>query len=188
MKQHPAIILIGRQFMEMQSMSLDLVRGLGALRVDTEKVKVIYSGSIKYRTGGITGVAENVSMINEIRDIVVIKDTEDAIMNLKFEGFGEKYDPRNLRETLLDLIDVFHPNTVVAKGEEFHITLRPNADLSQLNRPAFRKSPAERMVEDTEVKKLLDRGILEPSISPYGTSNVLVPKKPLPDGTPGGYG
>jgi hypothetical protein len=42
------------------------------------------------------------------------------------------------------------------------------------------------MAGDTEVKKLLDRGILEPSISPYGTSNVLVPKKPLPDGTPGG--
>jgi hypothetical protein len=60
--------------------------------VDTEKGKVMYSGSIRYRTGGITGVAENLSMINETRDIVVIKDTEDAIMNLKLEGFGEKED------------------------------------------------------------------------------------------------
>jgi hypothetical protein len=42
MKQLPAIMLIGRQFMEIQSMSLDLSRGLEALRVDTEKVKVMY--------------------------------------------------------------------------------------------------------------------------------------------------
>jgi hypothetical protein len=115
-------------------------------------------------------------MLNETRDIFVIKDTEDAIMNLNLEGFGEKDDQRNLRETLLEFIDVFHPNTGVVPEEEFHITLRSNADMSQLNRPAFRIILAERMVEDTEVKKLLDRGMLEPSISPCGTSDVLVPK------------
>jgi hypothetical protein len=71
-------------------------------------------------------------------------------------------------------------------GGEFRILLKPNADLSKLNRPAFRKSPVERAIEDAEMQKLLDRGILEPSFSPCGISNVLVPKKHLPDGTPGG--
>jgi hypothetical protein len=36
------------------------------------------------------------------------------------------------------------------------------------------------------MKKLLERGIIEASVSPYGTSNVMVPKKALPDGTLGG--
>jgi Reverse transcriptase (RNA-dependent DNA polymerase) len=41
-------------------------------------------------------------------------------------------------------------------------------------------------VEEVEMKKLLERGIIEPSVSACGTSNVMVPKKALPDGTPGG--
>jgi hypothetical protein len=41
-------------------------------------------------------------------------------------------------------------------------------------------------VEEVEMKKLLKRGIIESSVSPCGTSNVMVPKKALPDGTPGG--
>jgi hypothetical protein len=39
MKQLPAIMLIGRQFMEMHSMSLDLGRGLGELRWIRRKVR-----------------------------------------------------------------------------------------------------------------------------------------------------
>jgi hypothetical protein len=44
----------------------------------------------------------------------------------------------------------------------------------------------DKKVEEVEMKKLLERGIIEPSVSPYGTSNFMVPKKALPDGTPGG--
>jgi Reverse transcriptase (RNA-dependent DNA polymerase) len=35
------------------------------------------------------------------------------------------------------------------------------------------------------MKKLLERGIIEPSVPHCGTSNFMVPKKALPDGSPG---
>jgi hypothetical protein len=44
----------------------------------------------------------------------------------------------------------------------------------------------EKKVEEVEMKMLLERGIIEPSVSPCGMSNVMGPKKALPDETPGG--
>jgi hypothetical protein len=41
-------------------------------------------------------------------------------------------------------------------------------------------------VEQRETQVLMERGIVEPSESPYGTANVFDPKKSLPDGTSGG--
>jgi hypothetical protein len=72
------------------------------------------------------------------------------------------------------------------RGPYFSIKLQDGADIPQLNRVAFLKSPLEKKVEDDEMKKLLVRGIIEPSISPCCTSNVMVPTKALPEGTPGG--
>jgi hypothetical protein len=186
MDQLPATILIGRQFMELHSMSLELGRGLGSLRAETSGGRVTFSGSIRLQVKKAGGEPENVHGVGESRKLVAASDTEDAIRHLNLDGFGTVGDQAKLREVLVEHIDVFCPNTGVVPGEEFRIVLRPEADLSKLNRPAFRKSPTERAIEDAEVKKLLDRGILEPSISPCGTSNVLVPKKDLPDGTPGG--
>jgi RNase H-like domain found in reverse transcriptase len=91
-----------------------------------------------------------------------------------------------LQEVLLEYRDVFRPTTSIVRGPDFSIKLRDGADIPRPNRVAFRKSPLENKVEEIEMKKLLERGIIEPSISPCGTSKVLVPKKALPDGTPGG--
>jgi hypothetical protein len=41
-------------------------------------------------------------------------------------------------------------------------------------------------VKEVEMLKLLECGIIEPFVAPCGTSNVMVSKKALPDGTPGG--
>jgi hypothetical protein len=87
---------------------------------------------------------------------------------------------------LLDNWEVFRPTTEIVKGTDFSIKLQEGAEVSRLNRVAFRKSPLEKEVEVVEMRKLLERGILEPSISPCGTSNVLVPKKAQPEGKPGG--
>jgi hypothetical protein len=72
------------------------------------------------------------------------------------------------------------------KGPDFSIKLQDGADIPRLNRVAFRKSSLEKKVEEVEMKKLLECGIIESSVSPYGTSNVMVPIMALPDGTPGG--
>jgi Reverse transcriptase (RNA-dependent DNA polymerase) len=92
-----------------------------------------------------------------------------------------------LREALNETWEVFRPTLGDAsKNGEFHIKLTPDAEVSRLNRPAFRKSPKEREVEGEEMRRLLARGIIELSDSPCGTNNVMVPKGALPDGSPGG--
>jgi hypothetical protein len=87
---------------------------------------------------------------------------------------------------LTEYVDVFSAETGTVPGCEFKIEIEAGADLSKLNRPAPRKSPMEQDIERREMRKLLARGIVEPSQSPFGTANVFVPKMPLQDGTPGG--
>jgi hypothetical protein len=55
--------------------------------------------------------------------------------------------------------------------------------VSWLKQIAFRKSLFEKKLEEAELRKLLEHGIVEPSLTPCGTSNVKVPKKKLADGT-----
>jgi hypothetical protein len=87
---------------------------------------------------------------------------------------------------LLEYVDVFSPTTETVPGVEYVIQLKPDADLSQLNRPSFRKSPKELATEREAMEKLLERGIVQPSASCYGTNNVFVEKKRHPDGTSAG--
>jgi hypothetical protein len=92
-----------------------------------------------------------------------------------------------LREALNENWEVLRPTLRDAsENGEFHIKLTPDAEVSRLNRPAFRKSPKEREVEGDEMRGKLARRIIEPSDSPCGTNNVMVPKKAMPDGSEGG--
>jgi hypothetical protein len=58
--------------------------------------------------------------------------------------------------------------------------------VSRLNRIVFLKSPLEKEVEEAEMRRLLEWGIVELSMSPCGNSNVIVPKGAIPDVTRGG--
>jgi hypothetical protein len=87
---------------------------------------------------------------------------------------------------LLEYRGVFRPTTSIVRGPYFSIKLQDGADIPRLNLVAFRKSPLEKKVEEVEIKKLLERGIFKPSVSPRGTSNVMVLTKALRNGTPGG--
>ena len=87
---------------------------------------------------------------------------------------------------LIEYIDVLSAETGMVPGLEFKIEIEKGADMSMLNRTTPRKSPMEQEVEKREMRELLERGIVEYSRSPYGTSNVFVPKTPPQDGTPGG--
>jgi hypothetical protein len=74
----------------------------------------------------------------------------------------------------------------VAIGPDFDIIIRPDSNLASLDCPRFRMSRVKKEIEKREVTKLLERGILEQSLSEFGTNNVLVGKKPSPDGSFGG--
>jgi hypothetical protein len=114
------------------------------------------------------------------------EDIRDAIEAMDFAEFGDAEDKKALREVLPEYRDVVRPTTSIVRGPDFSIKLQDCADIPRLNRVAFWKSPLEKNVEEVEMKKMMERGIIKPSVSPCGTSNIMVPKNTLPDGTPGG--
>jgi hypothetical protein len=89
-------------------------------------------------------------------------DIRDVIEAMDFIDFGDAEDQKALREVLLKYRDVFRPTTSIVRGPDFSIKLRDGADIPRLNRVAFRKSPLQKKVEEAEMKKLLERGIIEP--------------------------
>jgi hypothetical protein len=97
---------------------------------------------------------------------VEVADIRDAIEAMDFPGFGEQSDQESLRRVSLDNWEVFRPATEIVKGPDFSIELQQGADVSRLNRVPFRKSPLEKEVEEVEMRKLLERDIVEPSLSP----------------------
>jgi hypothetical protein len=119
-------------------------------------------------------------------DQQVVADTLDAIEEMDLSGFGETEDQKALRSVLRESSDVFSPKTGTVPGWELRIKVEDGAELAKLNRPVMRRSPMEQEVERREMQGLLKRGIVEPSESPYGTANVFLPKKAVPDGTSGG--
>jgi hypothetical protein len=143
-----------------------------------------FSGSIRYGQREV-GTRKSIAEVHESIEAVGEEDISDAIEAMDFAEFGDAEDQKALREVLLEYRDVFRPTTSIVWGPDFSIKLQDGADIPRLNRVAFRTSLLEKKAEEVEMKKLLERGIIEPSISPCGTSNVMVPKKALPDGTPG---
>jgi hypothetical protein len=110
------------------------------------------------------------------------EDIRDAIGAMDFAEFGDAEDQKALREGLLEYRDGLRPTTSIVRGAYFSIKLQDGAKAPRLNRIAFRTGPSEKKVKEVEIKKLLDRGISDPSVSPCGTSHVMVPKVLL-DGT-----
>jgi Reverse transcriptase (RNA-dependent DNA polymerase) len=119
-------------------------------------------------------------------DQQVVGDTLDAIEEMDLSGFGETEDQEALESELREYSDVFSPKTGTVPEWEFRIKVEDGAELAKLNRPVMRRSPMEPEVERREMQGLLEGGTVEPSESPYGTANVFVPKKALPDGASGG--
>jgi hypothetical protein len=144
----------------------------------------------------VEGVREVVSTTQEHGTVAVKtiwdferEDILEEMRCLNLDSFGDDGDEESriqLREALNENWEFFRPTLGDAsENGEFHIKLTPDAEVSRLNRPAFRKSPKEREVEGEEMRRLLARGIIEPSDSPCGTNNVMVQKKALPDSSPG---
>jgi hypothetical protein len=86
-------------------------------------------------------------------------------------------------KVLLEYTDVFSPTV---PGVEYVTQLKHDADLSKLNMKSFRKSPKELATEREAMERFLERVIVRPSASWYGTNNVFVEKWRHPDGTSAG--
>ncbi len=88
------------------------------------------------------------------------KELQEALRSLSWEK-------RNIFKGVGSIKNISHKIKLIEGSEPIFLPLR-------------RRTPAEQEFERKEVKKLVERGILEPSTSPWGTLNVFVPKK---DGT-----
>jgi hypothetical protein len=117
---------------------------------------------------------------------VVSEEVRAAIegMDLSEFGDGAKYQEDLRKLFCWNTWTSFLPTTETVPGVEYVIQLKPDAYSSQLSRPSFRKSPKELATERQAMWDLLERGIVQPSSSCYGTNNVFVEKKRHPDGTP----
>jgi hypothetical protein len=187
MKPIPSRVLLGRGFMLRYGMELDLRRGLGSLwqRPAMERLASVaaYVMESKWETG--VGNPRELTRLRK-RCATRSKRMRGAIEAMDFPDFGEQSDQESLSRVLLDNWEVFRPTKAIVKGPDFSLKVQEGADVSRLNRVAFRKSPLEKKVEEVEMRKLLERGIVKLSLSPFGTPNVMVPKKKFPDGTSGG--
>jgi hypothetical protein len=130
---------------------------------------------LTFRITGYDGIAtsEGIRAISE--DVKVVTEGLD----LSDIGSGED-NQKVLRNKVLEY-SVLSPTTETVPGEEYTITIKPDADLLPLFRPAFRKAPKEMEQERRDMERLLERGIVESSSSCYGTSNDFVEKRRYPD-------
>jgi hypothetical protein len=142
-------------------MKLDLGQDRGSFRVRTEHGEARHSGSIRYEQPRREGQGKWVEEVRQSTMAIADEDTREAIEALDLSEFGEAADQDAMRRVLLEYQDVFRPTTGVVPGAAFVIKLEEGADVSSLNRTAFRKSPMEKELELVEMTKLLDRGILE---------------------------
>ena len=91
-------------------------------------------------------------------ELVVEKQALDALLAKYQDVFPEGLPPGMPPDR-----NVVHP-----------ITLEPNAKPSY--RPMYRLSPEEKAECETQVKDLLDKGLIQPSSSPWGSPILFVPK------------
>jgi hypothetical protein len=167
-------IFLGRMFLLENKVVLDLRDGHGSL----VSAGITHEGCILARNVG-DNLAEQVAFVSE--------DVTATIEGMDLSEFGDgRKDQDALRNVLSEYTDVFSPTTETVPGVEYVIQQKPDADLSQLNMKSFRKSPKELGTEREAMERLLERGIVRPSASCYGTNNGFVEKRRHPDGTSAG--
>jgi hypothetical protein len=152
MRTMPSKVLVGASFMRKYGMVINLQPGKGYYSLGG----VRYHGRVGLpRSEPVEGFRAVVSNIREHGTVAVNttcdferEDILKEIRCLNLDSFGHDGDGESriqLREALNENWEVFRPTLGDAsENGDFHIRLIPGAEVSRLNRPAFRKSPKER--------------------------------------------
>jgi len=160
-------VLIGRAFWIKNKLKLDLTRGQGTINALGRS----FSGPVYYPQD--LGYLPSY----ESEEVQAVEEEVDIDDKIKTMGLSEFSPDVSLQERLRDILwkkrNIFKGVGAI-KGVTHKIKLKPEAEPVFL--PMRRRSPAEKKTEEDSVRKLLDMGVLEPSVSLWGTSNVFVPK------------
>ena len=108
--------------------------------------------------------------------MVTIEDCEvdEAITKMNLTEFGTADQIKRLRHILWKHRSLFKGMGTI-KNYEHRIMLRD--DVHPYCAPIRRRSPKEAATEKEMITSLVDRGVLEKSISPWAANNVFVPKR-----------
>lgn len=117
---------------------------------------------------------------------VVSADLPGQIAAWDLSQFGSEQYQNFLLVLLLKCKAAFQPTTDVDMGHEFDIGLTEPTTAANLECPWYKKWRVGKEMEWAAMQKLLEREILEPSMSPLATNNVPVRKEDMLDGSNGG--
>ncbi len=160
----PDTVLIGRDFWRKHALVMNLESNLGSVVVDGRRI----SGP----------VAQEVHEVVEedVRKVIEDHEVDDYLLNkIDYSEFSKDPARRNgLRDLLREKREIFKGMGCIA-GVKHRIQLKEEA--VPVCCPVRRRSPKEEEVEREAMRKLLDLGVLEPSVSPWAANNVFVPKK-----------
>lgn len=110
-----------------------------------------------------------------VRAIIEDADVDLVLRNVDFQAFSTNPSKRNLLRKLLWKRRAIFKGLGRIAGVQHKIALKPDA--KPVCDPVRRRSPKEEEVELKAMTKLVNMGVLEPSISPWDANNVFVRKK-----------
>ena len=159
----PTGIFIGRKFLSRYGFEMSFRTLRGSMRVG----QFIIQGSLH--------TAEKESEVT--LEVIEGEEVDEVISKITFDDFGTDREKDSLRAVIWKHRDLFKGMGTIANYEHT-IVLRDGA--APYCAPIKRRSPKEEETERAMVAELVEKGVLEPSISPWAANNVFVPKK---DGT-----
>jgi hypothetical protein len=112
--------------------------------------RAVFSGRLRVNSGP---EGEELAVMQEA-------DLEDVFEEMDLADLGEEAEA--MRAVLRRNIEVFR-GPRKAEGEEFHIKVPPNFNMSQLDCPQHRRSEKETVFEEADETRLMTLGVIEPS-------------------------
>lgn len=160
----PDKLLIGRGFCRKNGLRMDLTTNTGRITVDVRQ----HCGPVGRES--TRSPSESVCKILEGEDV-------DFYLNndMDYKSFSEdEFMQRKLKRLLWERREIFKGLGCI-KGVTHEIKLRD--DVKPISEKLRRRSPKEQDIEREAMRQLIALGVLEPSVSPWASSDVFVRKK-----------